>query len=235
MPVARREREKSLEEDRRGVFWIRHDGQDRLATENLVPGNQVYGERLLARKGVEYRLWDPFRSKLAASIHNGLEAFPFGEGSVVLYLGASTGTTVSHVSDIVGGTGMVFGVENASRVARDFLDRVASHRRNIMPIMRDARRPEGYFSIYGKVDVIYSDIAQQDQTDIAITNCKAYLKEGGYLFLVIKIRSISATRSQRSVINGEIGKLGAGFEIIQEINLEPYDKEHAMVIARLSG
>ena len=178
-----------MDEDNKGIFWIKSDGEKKLATENLVPGNQVYKEKLLIKKGIEYRLWDPFRSKLAASILNGLKEFPFKEESNVLYLGSSTGTTVSHISDIVGPKGIVFGVEHASRVARDFLDRVASYRKNIVPIIQDARQPKNYFSVFGKVDVAYVDIAQPDQTKIAISNCKMYLKENGFLFLVIKTRS----------------------------------------------
>ena len=221
-----------MEDDRKGIFWIKSDGDNKLATENFVPGNQVYKEKLLNKKGIEYRLWDPFRSKLAASILNGLEVFPFKEESNVLYLGASTGTTLSHISDIVGGKGIVFGVEHASRVARDFLDRVASHRNNIVPIIQDARQPKNYFSVYGKVDVVYVDIAQPDQTEIAIANCKMYLKDNGYLFLVIKTRSIDVTQSPKKIIENEIKKLEVNFDVIQEINLHPYDKDHAIVIAK---
>ena len=157
-----------MEEDKQSFFWIKSEGERKLATENLVPGNQVYKEKLIVKKGIEYRLWDPFRSKLAAAIMNELEYFPFENKTKVLYLGASTGTTISHISDIVGPSGIVFGVEHASRVARDFLDRVASHRSNIIPILQDARKPKEYFSVFGKVDVIYVDIAQPDQTKIAI-------------------------------------------------------------------
>ncbi|SVA60016.1 uncharacterized protein METZ01_LOCUS112870, partial [marine metagenome] len=164
-----------------------------------MPGNQVYNEKLLNVKGVEYRIWNPFRSKLAASIMNGLKDFPFNKKSDVLYLGVSTGTTISHISDIVGQDGTIFGIEHATRVARDFLDRVASHRKNIVPIIQDARKPEEFFSVYKKVDVVYVDIAQPDQTDIAIENCKLYLKSGGYLFLVIKTRSIDVTKDPKRV------------------------------------
>lgn len=219
-------------DDDKGFFWIKSEGQNKLATENLVIGNKVYNEKLVLKKGIEYRLWDPFRSKLAAAIMNGLEIFPFKEKSSVLYLGASTGTTVSHVSDIVGPQGIVFGVEHASRVARDFLDRVASHRKNIIPIMQDARQPQQYFSVYAKVDVVYVDIAQPDQTDIAIANCKMFLKNKGYLFLVIKTRSIDVTQAPKKIIENEKNKLKNNFEIIQVIDLNPYDKDHAMVIAK---
>jgi len=219
-------------EEGKSFFWIKTEGQKKLATENLVIGNQVYKEKLIKKKDIEYRLWDPFRSKLAAVIMNGLEVFPFRDKSSVLYLGVSTGTTVSHISDIVGPKGIIFGVEHSSRVARDFLDRVASHRKNIIPILQDARQPEQYFSVYSKVDVVYVDIAQPDQTDIAITNCKMFLKYSGYLFLVIKTRSIDVTKAPKKIIEYEKNKLNKNFDIIQVIDLSPYDKDHAMVIAK---
>ena len=228
-------RERSLEEDNQSFFWIKSEGQEKLATENMVPGNQVYKEKLIIKRGIEYRLWDPFRSKLAASIMNGLDYFPFEKKSQILYLGASTGTTVSHVSDIVGPSGIVFAVEHASRVARDFLDRVATHRKNIMSILQDARKPKEYFSIFGKVDVVYVDIAQPDQTQIAIDNCKMFLKKGGYFFLVIKTRSIDVTKAPKRIVEEEIEKLKPMFDVLQTIDLHPYDKDHAMVISKFKN
>ena len=220
-----------MEDEIDNVFWFTVDGEEKLATENLTPKKQVYKEKLILKKGIEYRLWDPFRSKLAACLMNGLITFPFKEKSNVLYLGVSTGTTISHVSDIIGPNGTVFGVEHSSRVARDFLDRVACFRKNIVPIIPDARQPKQYFSVYNKVDVVYVDIAQPDQTDIAIENCRMYLKKNGYLFLVIKARSIDVTKDPKQIFTNEIKKLETKFEIKQVINLNPYDKDHAMVIA----
>ena len=221
--------------DSQPFFWIQVEGEKKLATQNLVPGNQVYNERLVQSEGIEYRIWNPFRSKLAAAIMNGLKDFPFCQKSDVLYLGVSTGTTISHISDIVGQNGTIFGIEHASRVARDFLDRVASHRKNIVPIIHDARKPEEFFSVYKKVDVVYVDIAQPDQTNIAIENCKLYLKSGGYLLLVIKTRSIDVTKDPKEVIKSEIKKLDTLFEIKQTIDLQPYDKDHAIVITTYLG
>ncbi len=221
-----------MEEDKKNIFWVKTEGEKKLATENLVPGNQVYKEKLVLKKGIEYRVWDPFRSKLAASIMKDLEEFPFQEKSSVLYLGVSTGTTISHISDIVGPKGIIFGVEHASRVARDFLDRVASHRKNIIPIIQDARQPQDYSSVYNKMDIVYCDIAQPDQTEIAISNCKLYLKNNGYLFLVIKTRSIDVTQPPKKIIADELKKLRTDFQILQQIDLHPYDKDHAMIIAK---
>ena len=216
-------------------IWLKADGRERPATKNLVPGNRVYGERLLVKGRVEYSVWDPFRSKLAAAIMNGLKNFSFENAAKVLYLGVSTGTTASHISDIIGPSGIIFGVEHASRVARDFMDRVASHRANIIPIMQDARRPGDYFAVFGKADTAYVDIAQPDQTKIAIENCRMLLKTGGLLFLVIKTRSIDVVKSPEHVIKQETKKLHNMFEVLESIDLEPYDKDHAMVIARYRG
>lgn len=212
------------------IRWITVAGEKNVATQNLAKGDSVYGEKLIKQDGEEYRIWDPFRSKLAAALKKGMKGMPIGNGSKVLYLGASTGTTVSHVSDIVGPSGIVFAVEPATRVARELIENVASKRKNVVPIIEDARRPQSYFSVFGRVDVVYCDIAQPDQTDIAITNCGAYLKKGGVMLLVVKTRSIDVTMDPKAVVVQEAARLEkAGFAINQIINLEPFDKDHGMI------
>ena len=114
-----------MENEEDNIFWVKTEGEKRLATINLVPGNQVYREKLVKIDDEEFRIWDPYRSKLGASIMNGLQFLPIVRKAKVLYLGVSTGTTASHVSDIVGPSGIVFCVEHSSRVARDFLERVS--------------------------------------------------------------------------------------------------------------
>ena len=146
-------------------------GRSVLLTRNLAPGKKVYNEELVTEGGAEYRTWDPFRSKLAAGILKGLPDDIVTEGAGVLYLGASSGTTCSHVSDIVGERGFVIGVEFAPRMAREFIENVARTRENVIPFVADARDPSKYS--VAKVDVVYCDIAQPDQTKIAIENCRA--------------------------------------------------------------
>jgi fibrillarin-like pre-rRNA processing protein len=207
-----------------------------LATQNLDRGKSVYGEKMMEIDDLEYRIWEPYRSKLAAAILKGLKENPIKESSSVLYLGASTGTTVSHVSDIVGNKGIIFAVEPSARVAREFLENVATRRRNIIPILMDARRFLYYYSYYGLVNVVYSDIAQPDQTDIAINNCKCYLKPGGDLIIVIKTRSIDVLTDPKLVTQNEAKKLEVNqFQILQIINLEPYDKDHSLIHAKYLG
>jgi fibrillarin-like pre-rRNA processing protein len=210
----------------------REDRQGRmvLLTRNLVPGKRVYNEDLVLREGVEYRTWDPFRSKLAAAILKGLTADVVQEGDKVLYLGVSTGTTVSHVSDLVGPNGLVIGVEFAPRVAREFVERVARVRENVIPFVADARDPSKY--TVSKVDLVYCDIAQPDQTEIAVTNCDKMLKKGGTLVLVVKARSIDVLKEPGRVFAEEKLKLEkAGFTVRSVIELSPFDKDHALILA----
>ncbi|MEM2211354.1 MAG: fibrillarin-like rRNA/tRNA 2'-O-methyltransferase [Nitrososphaerales archaeon] len=211
---------------------VKINGEERLATLNLAEGIQVYNEKLIKLNGLEYRVWDPFRSKLAAALLKGLKEFPISESSKVLYLGVSTGTTASHISDIIGEGGILFGVEFAPRVAREFIDRVVKHRKNVIPIIEDARRPDKYLSIFGKVDIVYCDLAQPDQTEIAILNCKKYLKNGGHLLLIVKARSIDVIKEPKEIFKIEAEKLeNEGFKINQIIKLDPFDKDHALIDA----
>ena len=222
-------------QSRSEVKQIKVNGIREYATPNLVKGLTVYGEKLVKLDDEEYRIWDPFRSKLAAAMRKGLRDFPLKYGDKVLYLGASTGTTVSHVSDLIGNKGLVFAVEPAVRVARELIENVASKRKNVIPIIQDARRPESYFSVFGNVDLVYCDIAQSDQTEIAIKNCNNFLKNEGILLIVIKTRSIDVTMSPHSVVVRESEKLRkSNFHINQTINLDPFDKDHALVHATYS-
>ncbi|MEM0118190.1 MAG: fibrillarin-like rRNA/tRNA 2'-O-methyltransferase [Conexivisphaerales archaeon] len=217
-----------------GIYRVRVEDSTReyLATLNLAPGISVYGERLLQYKGKEFRLWDPFRSKLAAAILKGLKDIAIARGSRILYLGASTGTTVSHVSDIVGKEGIVFAVEVSQRVARELMEHVARYRKNVIPIVEDARRPERYSVVYGRIDVVYCDIAQPDQTEIAVLNADRYLRNNGRLLLVVKARSIDVLSDPRAVIRREAEKVSArGYEVRQVMELDPYDKDHGIVLA----
>ena len=222
-------------QSRSEVKQIKVNGIREYATPNLVRGLTVYGEKLVKLDDEEYRIWDPFRSKLAAAMRKGLRDFPLKYGDKVLYLGASTGTTVSHVSDLIGNKGLVFAVEPAVRVARELIENVASKRKNVIPIIQDARRPESYFSVFGNVDLVYCDIAQSDQTEIAIKNCNNFLKNEGILLIVIKTRSIDVTMSPHSVVVRESEKLRKNnFHINQTINLDPFDKDHALIHATYS-
>ena len=183
----------------------------------------VYNERML--QGA--RVWDPFRSKLAALYYagTGIELTP---GMCVLYLGAANGTTVSHVADY---TSTVYAVEFAPRPMQDLLE-VARRRENIVPIMADATRPEQYAPVVEEVDLLYQDVAQPDQAGIAIRN-GVFLKRGGGLILMLKTRSVDVRKEPSEVFQDTIDQVtGAGYQITESLWLEPYHHDHAALVCR---
>jgi len=215
-----------------GIFEVVKD-KKQLATKNLDPGKVVYGEKLIPVEGVEYRTWDPRRSKLGAMV---LKKFniPLKEDSKVLYLGAASGTTVSHVSDIVP-EGAVYAVEFASRSMRDLIG-LASRRKNVHPILADAGKPDSYAHIVEPVDLIFQDVAQPNQAQIAARNAASYLKRDGYLLLSIKARSIDTVANPKEVFKEEIKKLEQAFEskfeILNAKDLMSYHEDHMGILAK---
>jgi len=210
------------------------NGAQKLATRNLTPGRNVYGEKLVKHRGVECRLWDPFRSKLAAAILKNLKNVPIKPSHKVLYLGAASGTTASHISDIVGEKGHVYCVEFASRSIRELVNNVCTFRLNMSPILEDARFPEKYeMFINGEVDDVYCDIAQPEQAKILADNADLFLKKSGWIMLAVKAQSIDVTKEPSEIYKREVRVLeNRGFHIEGIVDLEPYDKAHAMVVAR---
>eukprot|EP01118_Nematostelium_gracile_P005918 TRINITY_DN1888_c0_g2_i1.p1 TRINITY_DN1888_c0_g2~~TRINITY_DN1888_c0_g2_i1.p1 ORF type:complete len:306 (-),score=102.10 TRINITY_DN1888_c0_g2_i1:728-1645(-) len=216
-----------------GVF-VAHGKESALLTKNLVPGESVYGEKRIAVEEptgkVEYRVWNPFRSKIAAAILGGIENIWIKPGSKVLYLGAASGTSVSHVSDVVGPTGVVYAVEFSHRSGRDLIN-VAKKRTNVIPIIEDARHPQKYRMLVGMVDTLFADVAQPDQARIFALNAQYFLKNGGKFVMSIKANCIDSTASAEVVFAREVKKLQEeNFKPSEQITLEPYERDHAVVV-----
>jgi fibrillarin-like pre-rRNA processing protein len=216
-----------------GVYWITlEDGGRRLATKNLAPGVSVYGEPLIKSNDVEFRTWDAYRSKLAAAILRNINSLPIQPGKAVLYLGSASGTTASHVSDLVEERGRVYCVEFAQRSMRELIDTLCQHRPNVYPVLADARLPEKYKALVDRVDVIYSDVAQPEQAKILADNADLFLKPNGFVLIAIKSRSVDVTMEPTDVFKQETGILRERhFDILQTVRLEPYEKDHALVLA----
>jgi len=219
-----------------GVFIAKGKGDDVLCTLNLDPGNAVYGEKRIAveenEKKVEYRVWNPFRSKLASAIVGGVEQIHIKPGSKLLYLGAASGTTVSHCSDIVGPTGTVYAVEFSHRSGRDLIN-VAKRRTNIVPIIEDARYPLKYRMLVPMVDVIFADVAQPDQGRIVGINAQYFLKNAGHFVISIKANCIDSTVAAEAVFASEIQKLKTmNFKPAEYVTLEPFERDHAVVVGQ---
>lgn len=226
-----------VEPHRHEGVYIMRGKEDAVVTKNLVPGVSVYNEKRVSvddpRTGekVEYRVWNPFRSKLCSGIYSGLEKIHVKPGAKVLYLGAASGTTVSHVSDVVGPEGTVYAVEFSHRSGRDLVE-MAKRRPNIVPIVEDARHPLKYRSLVSLVDVIFADVAQPDQARIVCHNAQYFLRNGGHCVVSIKANCIDSTAAAEVVFDKERLKLESeGFKSKEQISLEPYERDHCIIIS----
>ena len=202
--------------------------KNRLYTKNLTPGKTVYGERLIRQNNIEFREWDAKRSKLAAAISKGVKN-PIKKRDIVLYLGAATGTTSSHVSDLVDKDGFVFALDFAPRVLRQLVY-VCEQRKNMTPLLEDANHPENYKEKITKVDVIYQDIAQKNQVEILIKNANLFLKRNGCALIAIKSRSIDVTKKPELIFNEVKEELKKRFKIMEFKKLEPFQKDHCFFV-----
>lgn len=205
---------------------------NQLFTENpsRCKGIKVYGEKVIKNKNKELRSWNPYRSKLAAAILNGM-AFDITPDYNILYLGAATGTTISHLSDMVDG-GLIYAVE-ISPISMKKLLRVCEKRKNIIPILSDANHPSRYCSIVSSVDLVYQDISQRNQADIFIENVKSFLKKDGIAILVVKARSIDVSVDPDEVYDKVCSHIkNNGLKIIDIINLQPFDRDHKIIFIK---
>ncbi len=207
-----------------GVYRI----NGKLATENLVKGTKVYDEDLISSDSREYRTWNPYRSKLAAAILKSLKNMTIRDGSNVLYLGAATGTTCSHISDIIRENGNLYCVEFSERNMRQLLD-VCSKRENMFPIFKDARLLEEYANDVGTVDVLYQDLSAKDQAELLLLN-GGLLKKGGYAYVAIKSQSISVSKPPRQVYKEFFNKVSPKFQLVESIDIMPFDRMHMFAV-----
>jgi fibrillarin-like pre-rRNA processing protein len=205
--------------------------KNQIATKSLRPGKSVYGEKRLIEAGVEYRIWDPRKSKLCAAMQKGLKRMPIRSGDSVLYLGVAQGTTASHISDIVGNNGTVLGVEISPKPFEKLLG-LCEERENMIPILSDANRPEEYSEFVDKVDIVYQDVAQKNQAEILLKNVRKYLKKGGYAMIAIKARSIDVAKNVNEIFRKEIKELEKEMRVLETVSLSPYDKDHVFVVLR---
>lgn len=204
-----------------GVY---RDGRD-LYTVNRNPGTKVYGENLSTVEGVEYRGWDPFRSKLAAFLLKGAPATVLGRPKTVLYLGAAHGTTASHLSDLWP-EATIFAVEKSPTSFAPLLA-LARRRPGLLPILADAQLPERYQADVGPVDLLYQDIAQRNQAGIFVENATASLAPGGRGILMLKVRSVTQQRPTAAVVReARLALTAARLTVTFETPLAPFSREH---------
>ena len=195
--------------NKQSIFWIMEKNGKKLATLNNSNEN-------------EYRVWKPYRSKLAAAIINGIEIFPILKKSKIIYFGTLE-NTINHISDIVGAEGEIFVAKNNE--STDFLKKTNVDVTNIS-FIDDIKK-----STVDCVDTLYVDVLDQSCLDTVI-NSKAYLKDDGYIMLVIKTEDMLENNDSNELQNNVYKKIKSMFTIIQEINLTPFFKEQVMLIAK---
>ncbi len=86
----------TLEPHKHAGVYIAKGKEHLLVTRNMTPGESVYGEKRVSigttnaegeEEKVEYRVWNPFRSKLAAGILGGLDDIHVSAKSRVVGMG----------------------------------------------------------------------------------------------------------------------------------------------------
>ena len=217
------------------IFWVTIRNEKKLATLSNVSTNQDYKENLVEMNGKYYSIWNPHMSKIAAAIINGMEIFPILKKTKILYLDPTTEKTVKHISNIVGINGKIFVVRDVMKNSKNFLGQIMKNRPNVFLIVPDKTNPTKFSSMTEMVDVVYIDIAKHNEIEITIQNCKNYLRNGGYLMLVVPTKNIDFVNNSSKKNQEERKELQSSFDIIQEINLTGFFEEYSMVIAKYLG
>ncbi len=178
-----------------------------------------------------WRAFDPAHSKLAAAL-SGKEWPPLPQpGEKVLYLGAATGTTASHVADLVGKLGVVYAVEKSPRAFAQLLE-TAQNWPNMAPVLADVRETAAYIGWIPPVDAIYMDVPQVDQVEIARLHVRRFLRPGGRLFLALKLSSLGRERTYQEHLDRARTLLAEDCILEKTISLEPFYRRHAFIVGK---
>jgi len=206
----------------------RRDDRWWLATRPCSDGSPVYGEWVGPVAGGPARYWDPTRSKLAAALVLGWEGVLPGVNSRWLYLGAASGTTVSHVADLVGPQGSVVAVERSLRPFSRLVQ-LAERYPNILPVLADARRPNEYAGTVGAVDGIYADVAQPEQVDLVRRNAELFLRPEGDVLLALKAASLGRDRPTADHVRTATAEFSSAFGPAMTLPLAPLHRQHFLL------
>lgn len=207
--------------------------KNKLVSLNAVQAHSVYAERLINFSGKQYREWNVMRSKLGAGIKKGFDNLGINNNSTCLYLGAASGTTVSHVSDMLD-KGYVFAVEFSAQPFSKLLNE-SKLRNNIIPILSDANKVENYAELVPEVDFVFQDISQKNQVYIFVNNMNRYMKKDGFGYLSLKCKSIDVTRKNKEILDeSELILKENGFIPIKSMSLAPFEKDHYLIVVQFN-
>ena len=184
-----------------------------------------YGEKVIKHGNLYLREWSPNNSKISAAMKKGFK-LNLKDNSNVLYVGCSSGTTLSHIADIVTKGDII--TNDVSMESMIGLLSLLKIKKNIIPILSDFRTlPENKELSKEKFDFVFQDVSQKDQTDVFIEIVKKFLTKGGQAAISLKTRSIDSSKSPKQVLVKESEKIRkAGLKILKTLDLEPFEKEH---------
>jgi fibrillarin-like rRNA methylase len=175
------------------------------------------------------RSFEPARSKLAAAVARGWSGPLPRPGERWLYLGAASGTTASHVADLLGPRGRLYAVERSPRPFSRLLS-LAERWPNLLPVLADAREPERYAGPVPIVDGLYADIAQPDQVAIVLANVAVFLREeSGVALVALKTSSLGRDRSAASHRDEAEAGLEGALDLERSLRLAPFYRSHFLV------
>lgn len=169
--------------------------------------------------------------KLGAYRANGGTGWDARPDEPVLYLGAAEGVTAQSIARLVP-QAPVIAVEK-SPVASLNLIETAQDVDNLVPYLADARRPGTYAPLVPSLGLIYQDVAQRDQVEIFLDNVRAFEPRRG--LLAVKAPSIAVDRAPEDVFEEAAEQVGKVGEIVDVVDLEPYHRDHAMIVADFEG
>ena len=230
------------------IFQIQIGDKEQLATKNIVEGTKTHKEKIVIVNDEEFLEWNPYKSKLAAAIRNGLQILPIIKNSKVVCINPLEESTILHISNIVGSEGSVF-VIDVDKNKKSFLNKLVNTHKNIIPIYDKVDELSFFSSITGKVDALYVDIPESEQIETIVEKYRSLLKNEGFLMLIAKKDDnaiiendiagwMAEQRAGLNKIREITTKLKSQFEIIQEINLginyatKPYHKFYTFILAQ---
>ncbi|KAK1358838.1 hypothetical protein POM88_043312 [Heracleum sosnowskyi] len=211
-------------------LYSRQREEDFVCTKNLVPGEALYGEELIYIQNedgtdIEYRVWNPLKSKLAAAIMCGVKNICVKPGAHVLYIGDVCEITVTYLSDLVGSDGLVY-VVGISDVVVNMVEK----RPNVITIIEKPNLCCNYRMVLGMVDVIFANvvnpIVSPHEAHWIVNNARFYLRAGGHYMISTQANNINST-SQGILANNDFQRQ---FNPIELVMLEPIVRETVMAI-----
>jgi len=217
------------------LLQVRSADRVELWTETVGTEPSVYGERWAYSGSRSFRSFEPARSKLSAGLVRDWRGPVPSEGERWLYLGAASGTTASHVADLVGPAGRVFALERSLRPFHRLLE-LALRWPSLDPVLGDAREPRAYSGLVPPVDGVYADIAQADQVEIVLANAALFLRgPGGALVMALKTASMGRDASAPQHVRRAEEMLAPSVDLEPSVRLDPFHRGHYLVGGRARG